>query len=407
MQNRFLWFLVGVSLAWLALSLIYDNRNPRPDFAHDYAAGLLVRTGKAGMIYSLDESDTLTCSLMPQELTEPMRARGYDGPYITRFFSHPFYAILMVPFTFLPYYPASALFLGLQIVLSCLVLLAIFRGREPWQAVLAITVFLLFYPARHGLEIGQGTGFLIPVAAYFILRPKKALSQVGLALGFLLKPALLILPLLFLTERRWRGLLIFTGTWLLASVAAILLFGKNVFLQYLGLLIQRANLLYIGAENQSALAVLYRLFVGTSEHAELNTALAVVPFWLRAINWAWAGAVLGLTGWRLWRTSDPLWRGNTLLLASLLIVPFASTHYFGLALVPLLFLAISRARPLSYLLAGVAFLLMEVPRAYYTGGPALRFLCVNLFVGALVLFIGYLIGPEHSRAFKKEPETIN
>lgn len=400
MRNRFLYFLFGISLFWFSLSLIYDNQNPRPDFAHDYAAGLLVRTGQAAMLYSLDPLDTATRSLMPPEVLDAMRARGYDGPYITRFFSHPFYAILMIPFTLLPYYPASTLFLGIQLALIGLMFLALFKDREPWRAALGLAVVLLFYPARHGLEIGQATGFLIPVAGYFILRPQKAISQVCLALVFLMKPALILLPVLFLTERKWRGLLIFTGTWLLASVAAILILGKETFFQYLGLIFERANLLYIGVENQSALAILYRLFVGTSEHAETSTALLAVPLWLKAINWAWVGVVLGLMGWRVWRISNPAWRGSILLLASLLVIPFASSHYFALALVPLIFLTLTRARPLAYLLAGTGFLLMEIPRAYYAGGPILRFLCVNLFLGTVLLFAGFLVGQKRDQALK-------
>ena len=403
MQNRFLYFLAGVSLLWVAASLIYERGNPRPDFAHDYAAGLLVRTGQSRLIYSMDRSPGSDPTTMPREVLDAMRASGYDGPYVTRFFSHPFYAILMVPLSFLPYYPASIIFLGLQLALLGLMLLALFRGREPWQAALGLAVALLFYPARHGLEIGQATGFLIPVAGYFILRPQKAISQVGLALGFLLKPALILLPILFLTERKWRGLLVFTGAWLLASVAAILALGKDIFLQYLGLVFERVSLLYIGVDMQSALAVIYRIFVGTSEHAETTTALLAVPLWLRAINWAWIGVVLGLTAWRLWRTRNQAWRGNILLLASLLVIPFASTHYFGLALVPLLFLTLTRTKPLAYLLAGASFLLLEIPRAYYAGGHVLRFLCVNLFLGALLLFASYLLGPKRSPAFNQEP----
>ena len=405
MQDRFLCFLVAISLLWFAASLIYDRQNPRPDFAHDYAAGFLVRTGQANLIYSVDASDTTSRSLMSPEVLEAMRSRGYDGPYVTRFFSHPFYAILMVPLTFLPYYPASVVFLGLQIGLMCLFLLAIFKGRETWRVALGLALVLLFYPARYGLDIGQATGFLIPVAGYFILRPQKTLSQVGLAFGFLLKPALLLLPLLFITERRWRGLLVFTGAWLLASVAAIILLGKGIFVQYVGLVFERASLLYISVNMQSALAILYRIFVGTSEHAETTTALLAVPLWLKTIHWAWVGAVLGLSGWRILKTKDQAWRGSLLVLASLLAVPFASTYYFGLALVPLLFLTLKRARPLAYLLAGAGFLLMEIPRAYYAGGPVLRFLCLNLFIGAVLLFAGYLIGQKQSTDSNQQPGT--
>jgi hypothetical protein len=253
---------------------------------------------------------------------------------------------------------------------------------------------LLFYPIRYGLGIGQASGFLIPIAGYFILRPQKPLSQVGLALGFLIKPALLLLPVLLLAEKRWRGLLVFAGAWLSASLAATFILGNDIFLQYLGLVLERVNLLYIGADAQSALAVLYRIFLGTSERAETSTAILAVPLWLKAINLAWIGLVLGLTAWRIRATADPSWRGNTLLLASLLVVPFASTHYFGLALLPLLYLTISRARGLAYALAGIGFLLLEVPRAYYAGGFLLRFLCVNLFLGTLLVFAAYLVGPK-------------
>ena len=394
MRDRFLYFLLSVSILWFSASLIYDRGNPRPDFAHDYAAGLLVRTGQTRLIYSAEGSDTATCSTMPKEVLEMMRARGYDGPYITRFFSHPFYAILMVPFSFLPYYPASAVFLGLQIALLALTLLALLRGRGGWRFALGLALALLFYPIRYGLGIGQASGFLIPIAGYFILRPQKPLSQVGLALGFLIKPALLLLPVLLLAEKRWRGLLVFTGAWLSASLAATFILGNDIFLQYLGLVLERVNLLYIGADAQSALAVLYRIFLGTSERAETSTAILAVPLWLNAINLAWIGLVLGLTAWRIRATADPSWRGNTLLLASLLVVPFASTHYFGLALLPLLYLTISRARGLAYALAGIGFLLLEVPRAYYAGGFLLRFLCVNLFLGTLLVFAAYLVGPK-------------
>lgn len=119
-----------------------------------------------------------------------------------------------------------------------------------------------FYPFARGLEMGQATGFLIPLAGYFILRPQKSLSQVGLALGFLLKPVPLLLPVLFFTEKKWRGLLVFTGTWLMASLAAIIILGRETFVQYLSFVLERTNLLYVGADMQSALAVFLQVVRG-------------------------------------------------------------------------------------------------------------------------------------------------
>ncbi|MEO0192930.1 MAG: glycosyltransferase family 87 protein [candidate division WOR-3 bacterium] len=398
MQNRFLYFILGISLAWLSASLVYEKENPRPDFAHDYAAGLLIRTGHSKLIYSADQRPGADPTAMPPEVLDMLRARGYNWSYITRFFSHPFYAIMMIPFSFLPYHLASTVFLALQIALIALLVFYLFRQNGPQYTILGFAAILLFYPTRYGFQVGQGSGFLLPIAGYFIMRPQKVLSQIALSVGFLLKPSLLLLPLLFVTERKWRGLLIFTGAWLLASLAAVITLGKGVFLQYISLVLERASMLYIGADMQSALAMLYRIFVGTSESSEINTLLTPVPGYVAAGYYIWVGAVLALLAWRMLRITDAVWRGNMLIIASLLVAPSVSVYCFALLLISLMFLIINRARPLSYILAGAGFLIVNLPRAYYTSGPLLRFLCINLFLGSILIFAGYLIGPEPSSA---------
>ncbi len=373
-QDRWVRFLLGLALLWLFLSLAWDPGLWRPDFAHDYAAGLLLRLGRAGEIYAHEGP-----LLMPREILALVQAHGYPGDYLTRFFGHPIIALLAAPITFLPYSLASAAWFSAQLGLWVGWLLLAFRRDKTLGLALSL-VALLFYPLRASLEAGQITGFVVPLTGLFLLRPRRLWAQALLALGLLLKPAAALLLLWPLVERRWRVFLGVIG-WLLGfNLITLLAVGPGPLLQHAGLLAERTGAPYLYIKQQSLLAFLYRITHWPPLRWELETALVPLPGWLRLL---WLGLAVIIAGLSLWRR-----RPEVVLLGSLLAVPNAPTDYLALVFIPAVSLALDykRAKLRTFLLAGLGLALLNLPQSYYIPAAAQ----VLRFTGTAGLFLMWL-----------------
>lgn len=207
-------FLVAMTLTNVvsAVKLADFLRNGYQDFTIFYTAGRMVRTGQVHAFYDLSAQYREQLQFAPN-----VHIREAALPY-----NHPpFEALLFVPFTFLPYFPAYLLwnFLNVLMIAASLILLQR-QFTEIGNLPIAFLVLAAtgFTPVALAFTQGQDSIlllFLCVIAFVAIDRGHEAAAGATLAMG--LFKFHLVLPLVFLLAmRRWRLLLGF------APVAALL-----------------------------------------------------------------------------------------------------------------------------------------------------------------------------------------
>ena len=188
----------------------------------------LARTGTAGLLGDLDiYRGAVNTALAGEDLY----AYTYTHPTVhgLGFTYPPFAALVLVPFALLASLPAKVIWTALTFVVTvaCVFLLVHRSGRGAadgapahtsrvaWVAGLAIPV-MLSYPFLHNLVVGQVSLFVIALALFDHLLPRKWQgSLVGIAAAIKLTP-LVFLPY-FLLTRQWRQAAVCTGAFAAAS----------------------------------------------------------------------------------------------------------------------------------------------------------------------------------------------
>lgn len=160
------------------------------DFVMFYVAGKIVAAQQADHLYDPGEQERIE-----HDLTGEWSGRhGLINP--------PFYALLFVPLTALPYLPAFVIWSALGALMLLATLRMVGRVRAaPWV--------LAFIPVWAAVSYGQNSllSLFILTATFALLRGGRD-GAAGLALGCLLYKPQLIAPLalLLLLDRRWRAI---------------------------------------------------------------------------------------------------------------------------------------------------------------------------------------------------------
>jgi hypothetical protein len=213
-------------MAWQDRDLI---RKGYPDFTIFYSAGKMVRTGLASSLY--DERAEFQTQL---EFAPDVGIRHGSLPY-----NHPpFEALLFVPFTFLPYFPAYLAWNAVNLILLGLVL-ARFRRQFPslhaWPLWLWVLGAVAFFPIFICLLQGQDMllFFFLMALAFGSLRDGADFSA-GCWLGLGLFRPHLILPvaIILLFSRRLKAVLGIACSAALMLVISIAVVGWCELLDY-------------------------------------------------------------------------------------------------------------------------------------------------------------------------------
>jgi hypothetical protein len=239
MSNRLsraaLWFLVATviveaGIGWNLRSMLASGY---ADFTAFYTAGKLVRQGQGSQLYDPQEQWRVQ-----QEFARDVTIRQGPLPYLRL----PFEALLFVPFTFLPYAAAYALWLLLN--LGVLIAVALFLRRQlaplhEFPAWLPVLMALAFVPVFLTLLQGQDS---ILVLLFYSLAYVSLLGgddfRAGCWLGLgLIKPHL-VLPFVAIGWLRGRhkmvaGFLLVAVVLLMVSLGEV---GWSGFLRYPGYL---------------------------------------------------------------------------------------------------------------------------------------------------------------------------
>lgn len=217
------WLAIGLWLAVLpnVLPVLTSDRSPGPgldDFGVFYSAAKMVRTGNGDKLYDLEalarvESETY--------------GHDKDANSALPFFNPPPLAGLLAPLTFLPVGAAGAVFLVLSAALfvaAVIILLRVASLDVPWGWLAAAMLFT--YQAVQDTVLHGQLSFVllfIFVAAFAAFASGRTRLG-GAILGFLLlKPNLIVAPLVLLLWKRQKQALIGFGSVALLWIAGIVL----------------------------------------------------------------------------------------------------------------------------------------------------------------------------------------
>ncbi len=223
-------FLLAMAVSHVAmvLNVAHSLKNGYQDFTIFYTAGRMVRSGQASTLYDPDAQYRTE-----KEFAPDVRIRQAALPYIHT----PFEALLFVPFTFLGYTPAYALWTALNVALIILNLALLRKHFAEIRALSPVLLMLAaagFFPIAIGLIQGQDTILvLLSVVLSMVLLKDGRDSLAGAALGLGLFKFHFIAPLaLILAIRRPRLLAGFAPIGLGFGCLSILIVGLRGVVHY-------------------------------------------------------------------------------------------------------------------------------------------------------------------------------
>jgi alpha-1,2-mannosyltransferase len=302
------------------------------DFRSFYQAGLDVRAGRDPYLGAIG----FIHAYVP----------AGNGTYWTTvaYIYAPFFALLMVPLTFLSHYAALTTWDVLNVLLLVVAVYAALRAtglRPGWGMLLLLAALsALTLPVHREWDLGQTDVFLMALlcAALWARSAGRGLLG-GLLLGAAcaVKPELLLLALLLLWRRDFRFGLATIGSAVVLGLAPFLLLGQRAWSDFWTAWGFWANQYVAFLHNESPKGVLARLFtINPAGHP-----LAVAPGVVTVLWIVVAVLVVGLTV--AVSSPHPLRRDSLSLLevglaveAIMLVSPLTERPYFLFLLIPLL-----------------------------------------------------------------------
>ncbi|HET6317199.1 MAG TPA: glycosyltransferase family 87 protein, partial [Chloroflexota bacterium] len=295
-----------------------------PDFLQFYTYGTLARTGDIAGLYDPD--------------THANVARAVIDPQLSLALFHPNYspaiAWLFAPLSRLPYLRAMIVWLAISstlYLLSIAMLLPAVRhlhreAQTIWLVAIAWPAF--FIVLRYGQLSTLSLAILI-VAVRCAARGQPLAA--GMALGCLVyKPNLLVVPALtLLMVGEWRMVIGLVAGAMLESLAAMTLAGRDVYAQYIGVLVTIAKhpeMVQLYPAESHSIGGALRLWSAPPALVMVATAIALLL------------AVFGcVTVWRSTTDHRPRWA--SLVLAALVSSPHLLTYDLLLLVVPIVLIA--------------------------------------------------------------------
>lgn len=192
--------------------------NPLVDFGPFYAGAQLLLQGKDFYDGTLIREILVKQGWMPEDVG--------GNPYL------PFYFILMIPFSFLPYSIAKLLFVSISLILITVSVSWLLKRLPLKLPVILVVLFLFIVSWLESTYIVLNNGnsnvfvlFGIIGVLYFFKQGKYVLAAMLFVLAGMIKifPVMLIIP--FILKRKFRFALLLIGISVLAMFSSILICG--------------------------------------------------------------------------------------------------------------------------------------------------------------------------------------
>lgn len=331
-------FLVAMSVCnlFLIVSLIPSLRRGYQDFTIFYSAGCLLRRGQAANLYSLSEQYRVQREFAPDV---PIRqaALPYNHP--------PFEALLFVPFTFLKYLPAYALWSALNLIMlaSSLVLL-----RKEFADLRAFPLAFLglaatgFLPVVLGILQGQDDVLLllmITVGLILLQREEDASAGGVLALG-LFKPQLVMPLVLLLAIRRPRVLVGFVPVGIVLALISVAIVGLGGAINYVRFVFYLEKSGAGGAVGSDYMPNFHGLIACLLDAGRTRLLAAVLTLTCSV-------ALILIASWKIRKVPDSICYAFGLATVTAILVSYHALAYDLSLLLPVVLLLFSRQDPMQ------------------------------------------------------------
>lgn len=359
----------------------------------------LMEAIQAGVVTSSDfcpDYDTARHWLSGAPIYTPTAcwSRFSSTPQPLEYDSHPPSSLLLIaPFAFFSYAPASWLWGVLSLACLLLSLLIVCHELGVWSVrsvVPILALFLLWEPtleSTRAANIGGGIICLMVALTWRALRrnqPLQAGALAGLAIAFKVLP-ILLLPL-FLLRQQWRALYSSVATLLLSVLVSLAFMGPRPWLDYLGPVRLNENPAVAVPGNLSLEGLVARWLAGYHEflHSGASRAFIDLAPLVSGISLqtalllgdVLAAVIIALTSVWLWqRRAGPRWSEQDdasfafILTLTFLVFPRAWQWGLVLLVMPLLWLAVRLVRQPSSKarwLSGLAAILLALPFSLLT-----------------------------------------
>jgi hypothetical protein len=381
-RNYSVIFLVGSVVALgtsivVALVVPRGQRLPLPDFLAHWTGGRMLADGLRSRLYDPAAQQAL------------QTAAGSPPDILAWFVSPPFVTAVYLPFALLPYLAACAAWTGASLAMLGTALrgLGLFAPRL-WARERRLVVMVVFasYPVFELLGSGQDSALALlvwVVAVGLSVRGRQVAAGLVFSVG-LVKPQLVVLvPVVFVLLRQFRGLVAFAGGCASVGVASVAVAGTNGLVSWL----------------EALTSGLYteQVTVGQSWKMVSLPALATALLGLLGHRVAAVGAAFAVFAPLAWfivrgcvRPGSPLWFWTAGLATTVVAAPHLLV-YDAVLLVPVAMFALERApsNALNRLLTVTfcAAWLMPLARA---AGPSLGSLGVVAAVPWVAVAVGGL-----------------
>jgi hypothetical protein len=307
-------------------------KNGYQDFTIFYTAATMLRSGQASSLYDADVQYQTE-----KEFAPDVRIRHAALPYVHT----PFEALLFVPFTFLGYVPAYALWTVLNVALIVLNLWLLRRNFPPIGALSPVLIGLSaagFFPIAIGLIQGQDTILvLLSVVLCLVLLKEKRDARAGLALGLGLFKFHFVGPLaLILAFRRPRLLLGFVPIALCLCALSISMVGVQGVVHYVDYVLNLERTGAGGAIMASDMPNL-RGLIDTAFGLRTDTTASM------AITLVSSIAVLWVTQWRVRRGQESVLHTFALATIAAILVSYHALPYDLVLLFPSVLMLLANA----------------------------------------------------------------
>ncbi|MCX7691111.1 glycosyltransferase family 87 protein [Thermoflexus sp.] len=320
---RYAW-IAGAALwgGWLLSLLLGQNHLDRTgqvigtDYLQFYAAGWMIRHGQAARLYDPEA-----------QLAAERMIIGPHLPSYHAFLNPPFFALLFVPFSLLPYELSFALWSLLQVMLLALSLRALRSGHSFWKSM---GWALTFLPVFASVSFGQNglLSLALLTGVWRLWRKGHDLAAGGAAGLLLYKPHLLLGLLALWMVEGPRGRRAFLG---------FLLMGAALFVLSLAVLPEAtwAYLSFAGAVYPDLPS--WKAFPLWHLHSLRGFWRLLLPWWPRLADLLAAlAALVGVIAvFRFWRSHrDPGLRFALAVALTLWLTPHAMIYDWAILILP-------------------------------------------------------------------------
>jgi len=378
------------------------------DLSSYYTAGYMVREGRGADLYAVSAGDSILGDATAGPYREAADELGVRRQHY--YIYPPFFALLAVPLSWLPFGAARLAWLAADLILLAVFVALYARWRRldgtapglaEWTLIL-VTLFLEFLPLIWALAIGQTSLLLLALIAgclVLIRRGEDALAGglLGVATAIKLTPALLIVY--FLWRGRRRTALWAAGVAGMCTLLPAVVLGPATSLEFFLEVVPSMAGGTTYFLNQSLAALFNRLVTGGDVRQvalESSAVARVASLLLGGLALAVSALVISRTGKRRPEGLVLDLEVSIVLLLTLLLSPISWSHHYVLALVPLYTLVAAAGRsgrrslPLA-LAAGLALLLIARKPHFdlFLEGPWRLFNSAAL-AGALLIWTGCL-----------------